>query len=668
MEDVKKHLEGKTEIYENEHRMRCKDGSYIWILDRGKALFDADSEPIRMLGFHTDIAHRKQMEQNLIIEKKNAEKAALAKSEFLANMSHEIRTPMNGVIGVLGLVLDTNLTIRQKEYIAIAQDSAHSLLTLINDILDFSKVEAGKLEIEYINFNLKQELVSFIKTMHIKAQEKDIDLILDIDKLNWNTINSDPSRLRQILNNLVSNAIKFTKEGKVVVKARLNEIDEKNAILYVDVIDSGIGIPKDKIDHLFDSFTQVDASTTRKYGGTGLGLAIVKQLSELMGGDISAECELGIGCKFSFNIKVGLASEEIVVNEHDDEIYFNKITFPDDTKILLVDDNHTNQMVAQGLLQSFGLDANIANDGLEVLDALKNADKATPYSIILMDCMMPNMDGYSASEAIRKGEAGEENINIPIVAMTANAMRGDKEKCIASGMDDYISKPIDPDILKKTLLKWLLNSEISLEPMQEEVKPQIKDLLVWDKEDVLKRLTNNEILLKKVMTMFIEDIGKNLDNLKEAIDKEDMKSYKFQMHSIKGSAANAGAKKLSNLAKTLEIAAEEGEVNLLKDNMKDLKNQVKEVVELFNEYLQNEKEDEEIKSIKSNAQIEEFLRDLKKEMEDGAYIDTQSLEIFQCMPEDENIKSELLKLKKEIDMFSADKALEIISNIILTIR
>lgn len=435
-----------------------KDKSELTVYLTITALRDENQNIYGYMGIASDISLIKLAEIQMTTAKEEAENSAKAKSEFLAAMSHEIRTPMNGVLGMLELLENSNLDYTQHHQLRVAKSSANSLLALINDILDFSKIEAGKMQIEQRAFNIHDELSEFMEIMAFTAHEKGLELILDATQLHTQNIIGDSGRLRQILTNLVSNAIKFTHHGHILVRIRFQPTSTDEGDLLLDVVDTGIGIAPEKIGSLFDAFIQADGSTTRKYGGTGLGLSIVKQLCALMGGDISAKSTLGSGSTFSAYIKVKLSSEaqeekptQITIQNKQD----NVATWPQNTRILLVEDNATNQIVALGILDILGLEADVAQNGLEALDAIRLSSNTAPYTIVLMDCQMPEMDGYTASQAIRDGAAGEENKTVPIIAMTANAMSGDREVCIAAGMSDYISKPIGIKELETMLKKWL---------------------------------------------------------------------------------------------------------------------------------------------------------------------------------------------------------------------
>jgi signal transduction histidine kinase/CheY-like chemotaxis protein len=437
-------------------------GNLIWVNAMGQAEI-IDGECVRLFGSFQDIDDRVKSRIKLEQTTIQAEAAAKSKSDFLANMSHEIRTPMNGVLGMLGSVLNTPLSDEQKFHLGLAQRSAESLLSLINDILDFSKVDAGKLELESIEFDLLAMLDEFSESMAVPISEKRLEFRRDFSKINLKNVKGDPNRLRQILTNLIGNAIKFTQQGFILIDVAL--LDQDNHIeCVIKVQDSGVGIPEEKVTTLFDAFTQADTSTTRKFGGTGLGLAIVRQLCQLMDGDLSVTSENGKGSCFVVKVRLehpdtphtvetiesmsALQSINTVVSP------LNTVRSFSGNKILLVEDNFINQEVAKEQLKQLSLNVDVAENGLEAIELLK-AQRSIPYELILMDCQMPEMDGYQATKAIRAGEAGAYYQLIPVVALTANAMKGDREKCIASGMDDYLSKPMNLDELYTVLKAYL---------------------------------------------------------------------------------------------------------------------------------------------------------------------------------------------------------------------
>ena len=383
---------------------------------------------------------------------KSAARASEIKSQFLANMSHEIRTPMNGVLGALSLLDSSSLEDKQKEYVSIARSSSNTLMAVINDILDISKIESGHLNIESTSFSLDGLIRDMELAMSFRAKEKGIRFrcISDIDH---DLVMGDPLRVRQVMDNLVGNAIKFTEQGSVSIQAALAP-DGKGALRFTFAVeDTGIGIPEDLRSLLFVPFSQLESSTTRRFGGTGLGLSICKQLVAALGGDISVSSTAGEGSTFSFTVP--LQKGEVFVDPSQAELAkemlhtssqkSNKVP-----KILLVEDNQINAKIAEAMLLPLGVSIDFAVNGEEALSML--LENGSAYQLVFMDCQMPVMDGYTAAAEIRRHA---QLAKLPIIAMTANAMKGDREKCLAAGMSDYISKPIDPGVLSQMLDAWL---------------------------------------------------------------------------------------------------------------------------------------------------------------------------------------------------------------------
>ncbi|MCD4676825.1 MAG: response regulator [Desulfobacula sp.] len=394
----------------------------------------------------------KKQTRDLVKSRKNAENANHAKSAFLANMSHEIRTPMNGILGMLQILSETRLSQEQQSYVESTSQSANALLTLINDILDFSKIEAGKLAIEIIDFSIKNMMDAVINTLASKAFEKRLELFYLIEKNIPDNLSGDPARIRQILINLIGNAVKFTSQGKIFVKIKLKKELHKNYILLFEVKDTGIGIPIEKQGSIFDSFSQADTSTTRKFGGTGLGLAISKQLAQLMGGKIGVTSELDKGSIFWFTVKLKQhgfkPSDNEVISTKPNKKKYLKIS--SGLKILLAEDNIINQKVVSIMLEKLGHSITIAGDGRQTL----NLYEQEPFDLILMDIQMPVMDGEEATRKIRSLEK-KSKTHIPIIALTANAMKGDKERYLKSGMDGYVAKPLQKTGLLKAIYSVL---------------------------------------------------------------------------------------------------------------------------------------------------------------------------------------------------------------------
>lgn len=515
--------------------------------------------------------------------KEKAESATQAKSEFLANMSHEIRTPMNGVLGMLRLLTKQGLNDKQQHYANLAKSSADSLLMLINDILDFSKIEAGKLELEVIEFDLIEVLQSLGDSVEFSLREKGLSLNLSLPENLQHKLRGDPGRLRQILTNFTSNACKFTQQGHVGLKAELiNNEDPQQVGLEFSVTDTGIGIPEDKLDTLFDSFSQVDASTTREYGGTGLGLSIAKQLVELMGGKIGVESRLGEGTRFWFRVHLPRGEEreaslDTPTTAAPEALNSEANGYHSEARILIAEDNFVNQEVALNVLEELGYRADTAGDGEQALQALANT-QVKPYDLVFMDCQMPVMDGYQATAQIRQGNYSVLNPQIPIVAMTANAMKGDKQACLDAGMNDYIAKPFDPSELAGKLRRWLDKSlwpkrqrqtKPQPQPHDIQAEPQTTDsdqLPIWDKAGAYKIVRNKPERLAKLINLFLEDMPTRFTELQQLIDTGNTTPVADMAHTIRGVVGNLRGQRLHHIMGDMEQAAKNNAMDTLKQH------------------------------------------------------------------------------------------------------
>ncbi|QMU29260.1 PAS domain S-box protein [Adhaeribacter radiodurans] len=560
-----------------EYRIRRKDGQYIWVDTGLRPIFNAGGKVIEVQTVSRDITIRKKTERKLKKAKEAAEISALAKKNFLANMSHEIRTPLNGVLGMAGLLNKTALHETQQKYLDIIDYSARNLLVIINDILDLAKIESGKLVLEYIPFNIHEILQGVQQALEYKAEEKDILLIVKSINLNHPFLVGDPHRLTQVLLNLVSNAIKFTNQGVVVIRTEIVAETDTTSTFQFLVKDSGIGIPVEKQATIFEGFMQAHAHTSRNYGGTGLGLTICKNLVEKQGGKIWVESELGKGSEFKFELTFQKAAAAQIkeVKSDGSPVDFTSLG---SLKILLAEDNAVNQFLAQSIMQNWGFTVDTAQNGREAITLASQ----NYYDLILMDIQMPEVSGIEATQRIRQ-LVDTQKANIPIIALTANALKGDAEHFIAAGMNDYLAKPFEECKLFQKIAatikqpsavdaSFTLNKTTSLAMSDFSAPEKLCNLTL------LQSMANgNTDFLIKFLQMFIDQVPPQVQAMGQAVALLDWAKAANLAHQLKANYDTVGISALYQPIRDLEAYTKQ-QINLtdvpdLVANIENISNQ-----------------------------------------------------------------------------------------------
>ena len=589
---IEAYMSGQVPSLEMEHRLRHKEGTYRWILTRGTIIKEESTHSSRIVGIHIDVSDRKAAEEVLRQAKDAAEAASRAKSQFLANMSHEIRTPMNGVLGLADLLVRYPLGQKERQLTQSIHRSGTVLLSIINDILDFSKIEAGKLQLEMVPFEIHRTIREVVELSEPDALKKQLKLSLQIDQGVPTYLLGDPMRLRQVIVNLVSNAIKFTERGTISVEVVLKETRYEQYGVSISVTDTGIGISPEAQAHIFDAFSQADGSTTRKYGGTGLGLAIVKQLVTMMGGNIELQSRPGEGSRFQFLAYFGACAEGAQmqpdmltpVAKHPAMIETRPPTDRATVRILLVEDNPVNREVACGMLEMLHCQIDTAENGQEALDATAKTD----YALVLMDCQMPEMDGLTATKLIRAREMERSKQDthtgnpscrhLPIVALTAHAMQGDREQCLSVGMDDYLTKPFTLVQIEQVLARWLpqwsheySNRESvpsSLNPGEAMGSPRaVSRQTAHEKAEAgtsvidpaalagiraLQRPGQPDLVVR-VLSSYLETSQGIVKRIRAAVESQNAVELRASAHRLKSSSAQLGASTVADDCRELEM-------------------------------------------------------------------------------------------------------------------
>ncbi|MGC8779973.1 MAG: ATP-binding protein, partial [Anaerolineae bacterium] len=583
---------GLSSTYET--RLRRADGSIFHAMITGSPRM-RDGQLIGSIAVISDLTERKRMEEALAIARDQALEASRLKSEFLATMSHEIRTPMNSILGMNELLLETELSPEQRELAAGVQDAAQSLLAIIDDILDFSKIEAGKLVFEEVDFDLPTVVRKAADLLAPRAAAKGLDLRVLIAPETPQRVRGDPHRLRQVLVNLIGNAVKFTEQGEVVVEVMLENMTATHATVCFSVTDTGIGLSEAAKRRLFQPFTQADGSMTRRYGGTGLGLAICKRLVEMMDGEIHADGAEGQGSVFWFTARLALAESAGVgralpprAAEQPSAARPTAAAAPAGAvRVLLAEDNPANQRLGILQLQKLGYQVTAVEHGRAALEAYL-ADPAG-CDLILMDCQMPQMDGFEASRAIRQAEQSLGR-HVPIIAMTASALQGDREACLAAGMDDYISKPVRWSELNATISRWIGGQPPAGEEAAERVEA-VQEAPSGPLDEAtlrnLKRLVPREhpAALIELVEAFLGSTEARLPSLAAAIASGDGHQVAQIAHSLKGSTGSFGALRLAGMLGQLEVLGKNNSLDDAAHRLAEIEAELEQVKAAFRREL-----------------------------------------------------------------------------------
>jgi len=526
-----------------------KKGEKKYLLFRNYRVEEAGQEPY-VIGFSQDITDRIMVERKLRFAKQLTDEGAKAKEAFLAHMSHEIRTPMSGVLGIASLLKKTKLDNQQRNYLQLIQEAAGNILVIVNDILDLEKIIAGKLQLEQISFKIVDKIATTVQSFIYRAEEKELGLVFQNSIPGDLVLKGDPYRLSQVLNNILSNALKFTKAGHINIITKIHDRKEDTVVVEISISDTGIGISPDRIEHIFEPFEQADGTISRNFGGTGLGLTICRNMVDMQKGELLVKSTEGEGSTFTVRIPYHLSMEPMQENESNKEIDFKSLGHK---RVLVAEDVELNQYLAKHILESWDFEVTIAGNGKEALDLLADS----PFDCILMDVQMPEMDGIEATQRIRKLTDPEKS-TIPIIALTANALKGDSEKYLAAGMNDYLAKPFDEEGLFRVISRNLTHSPAQ-SPLkkQSSMSPHSKKL--YDLSMVRSVSGGDEGFIKKMVALFIETVPQNMQDLRKAMEAGNWDQVGKTAHKLKSTVDSMGIKSIRQEIRTVETSARQGE-------------------------------------------------------------------------------------------------------------